>query len=439
MQRMSQGSAPNVPRPMQHLPSAPHTDYSTPMAIPPPTPETARFRRKRETILDAAAALINQHGARGMTLAHVAQAVGLNTTSVTYYFKRKEQLAAACYDRTMARLEAIAEAAAGEADPRARVRHFLHGHMMLQARIRRGEERAVTVLSDLRAMDGPDREALGARFTGILRLVRGFFGPPADAAAKALFTARAHVLMESVLWLPAWLFRYFVDDFDRVEARLFAVFDHGIAPAGARWAPAAVPLDAAQPDAADPAHQFLVAATRLINERGYRGASVERIASELGVTKGSFYHHLDAKDDLVVACFRHSFLTLSRAQRAADAAGGNQWDRLSATIALLLEIQLGEEGPLLRTTALQALPPEMRMRVVERSNRIARRFAGTMIDGISEGSIRAIDPLIAAQALMVTLNAAYELRGWARGMAPGEAVAVYASTLATGLFDPVRG
>ena len=52
---------------------------------------------------------------------------------------------------------------------------------------------------------------------------------------------------------------------------------------------------------------FLLAATRLINELGYRGASVQRIASELNVTKGSFYHHLDAKDDLVAACYRRSF------------------------------------------------------------------------------------------------------------------------------------
>ncbi|MBB5686588.1 TetR/AcrR family transcriptional regulator [Sphingobium boeckii] len=403
-------------------------------------PETARFQRKRETILDAASALINEHGAKGMTLADVAQSVGLNTTSVTYYFKRKEQLAAACYDRTMARLEAVAHAAAAQADPRARVRHFLHSHFTLQARVRRGEERSVTVLSDMRAMEGPDRAALGDRFRGILRTVRGFFGPPSDEAAKALHTARTHVLMENMLWLPGWLFRYFVDDFDRVEQRLFDLFDHGIAPANAHWAPVQARLDADAllegPELAR--HNFLVAATRLINERGYRGASVDRIASELNVTKGSFYHHLDAKDDLVVECFRHSFLTLSRAQREADAAGGAQWERLCSAMAMLLEIQLGTDGPLLRTTALQALPPDMRNRVVERSNRLARRFAGTMIDGISEGSIRAIDPIIAAQSLMVMLNAAYELRTWSAGLDRSAAVSAYASTLAFGLFDPPR-
>ena len=69
-------------------------------------------------------------------------------------------------------------------------------------------------------------------------------------------------------------------------------------------------------------HAFLLAATRLINELGYRGASVQRIAAELNVTKGSFYHHLDAKDDLVIACYRRSFDTISDAQRLAEVGRG---------------------------------------------------------------------------------------------------------------------
>ena len=36
-------------------------------------------------------------------------------------------------------------------------------------------------------------------------------------------------------------------------------------------------------------------------------SQVDEIAAELGVSTGSFYHHLDNKDDLVVACFRRSF------------------------------------------------------------------------------------------------------------------------------------
>ena len=60
-----------------------------------PEPEragTERFRAKRDAILAAAATAINEQSAKGMTFADVARRVGLNTTSVTYYFKRKEDL-----------------------------------------------------------------------------------------------------------------------------------------------------------------------------------------------------------------------------------------------------------------------------------------------------------------------------------------------------------
>ena len=105
-------------------------------------------------------------------------------------------------------------------------------------------------------------------------------------------------------------------------------------------------------------------------------------------------------------------------------------------MATLLDVQLFSEFPLLRTTALQALPNELRDDVLDRSNRMARRFAGMMIDGITGGSVKRIDPLIASQAVMGALNSAYDLRGWIQPVDPAAAIAYYASTLAFGLFAP---
>src|SRR5204862_5342102 len=72
--------------------------------------------------------------------------------------------------------------------------------------------------------------------------------------------------------------------------------------------------------------------------------------------------------------------------------------RSSDLIAALLDYQFGERGPLLRTTALSGLPPQVRSTMIDRSNRIARRFAGMLSDGIAQGSIRAIDPLVASRS-----------------------------------------
>ena len=409
---------------------------STPaLADPSPSTEPTRFERKRELILDAATELINQRGVKGMTFVEVAQRVKLNTASVTYYFRLKEQLAAAVFEMTLGRLEAMVREAGAQADPRARVARYLGLHFELRARIRRGEERPIALLSDMRALENPVRAPLTRHYSAIFRGVREFFGEPHDAPHKALQTARAQALMETVFWLPAWLDRYSVADYGRVQRRMFEVFDRGLAPDDAPWAPRPLDLGPSGAELEPGRANFLRAATRLISERGYRGASVERIALELKVTKGSFYHHMEAKDDLVLECFKRSYERVSQAQRAADGVGGSHWTRLSSSIAALLDIQFAGDWPLLRTTALQTLPADVRPDVIERSNRMALRFAGALADGITEGSIRAVDPMIASQAIMATLNAANELHNWASPWPRGYAVALYASTLAHGLFD----
>ena len=394
---------------------------------------TQRFRAKRDAILAAAAEAINEHSAKGMTFADVAQRVGLNTTSVTYYFKRKEDLAAACFEYTLEQLQAMLDTALEESTPERRVARYLAINMDRLARIKRGEATAFAVLSDLRAMEEPVKSRLMTGWREVFRKTRLLWGQGRTRTETDLYGARAHVVLENTFWLPAWIGRYELDQYPRVEARLMDVFAGGIAAAGASWAPDLIDLDH---DEEEPGREaFFLAATRLINELGYRGASVQKIASQLNVTKGSFYHHLDAKDDLVLACYRRSLETIADALRRGEAAPGSYWQRLSSVIATLLDFQFSERGPLMRTTALSGLPRASRAALVDRSNSIARRYAGMLSDGIAEGSIRPIDTLIASQALMALQNAAFDMRKWAGTMPRERAIAFYASTLCFGLFD----
>src|SRR3569623_181335 len=394
---------------------------------------TKRFKAKRDAILAAAAEAINEQSAKGMTFADVAQRVGLNTTSVTYYFKRKEDLAAACFEHTLESLQAMLEEALTESTPKARVARYLAINFERFARIERGEEKAFATLSDLRAMEDPSRSRLMAGWQRVFRLTRSLWGTPDSRIETDLYGARAHVLLENTFWIPAWLIRYELDQYDRVRARLMEVFDHGIAADGEGWAPTLIDFEHDEPEPGREA--FLLAATRLINELGYRGASVQKIASELNVTKGSFYHHLDAKDELVIACYKRSFATITETIRIGSAAQGDWWHRLTSIIASLLDVQFTERGPLLRTTALNGLPRPVRSAMIDRSNRIARRYGGMLSDGAADGSIRTVDPMIIAQSLMALQNAAFDMRKWASTMSRDRAVAMYASTLAFGMFD----
>ena len=45
--------------------------------------------------------------------------------------------------------------------------------------------------------------------------------------------------------------------------------------------------------------EVLDAAAKVFYERGYAGASIQDVADELGILKGSLYHYIDSKEDLL--------------------------------------------------------------------------------------------------------------------------------------------
>jgi hypothetical protein len=84
--------------------------------------------------------------------------------------------------------------------------------------------------------------------------------------------------------------------------------------------------------------------------------------------------------------------------------------RLHSVVAALAEFQISPAGPLMRTSALQSLPEDMRIRLIEASDRIARRFSGMVSDGIAEGALRPVDPAVASQMLNAAINAVADRR-----------------------------
>lgn len=122
---------------------------------PSPTEISDKFRRKRNQILDAAAREINRRGLKGLTLVEVARAVGLNTPSVTYYFRRKDLLAEAAMERSIERWGALVARAEAEPDPRRAVRALIHAYLGLSAGSRRCSARPRTAAPAPASWRGP--------------------------------------------------------------------------------------------------------------------------------------------------------------------------------------------------------------------------------------------------------------------------------------------
>jgi AcrR family transcriptional regulator len=397
---------------------------------------TDRFARKREAIIAAATGILNRRGVKGMTLADVAASVDLITTSVTYYFKKKEDLAVACFLSSIDRFDTLVTAAMAASAPRDRLYRFLILYLELNKRIRRAEEAPVAIFADIRALRDPHQTHVSEAYNKLFRKMRAMLQDHPDQWERSIANARAHIVLEQVWWSQNWLARYDVDDYERIGERFFDVLANGVGTKSAVWSPhfvdrVAPPLVTHQQRARD---TFLKAATRLINQRGYRGASVEKISAQINVTKGSFYHHNEAKDDLVIACFERSFDIIKSVQSIAMQEPGTHWSRLCSAAAALVAFQVSDGGPLLRTSAITALPEAMRQDMLHRWGRSSDRFSAIISDGIAEGSIRPVDPVIAAHLMNATLNAAAGMRQQ-KDVTKEDTVELYAKPMLMGVFS----
>lgn len=404
--------------------------------------QTARFERKREAILETAARLFNARGLGGATLSDVAQGVGLTTASVTYYYRRKEDLAAACLLRAIETLDRLVSEAWAAPAPRERLIRLIERYFARLADAAEARAPVLITFWDLRALAGPQAEAVMAAFIALYRRVRELFRDPSGPAFTRLEqNARAHLVFSALIRAQAWTERYEIDDYPRAAARMADILVNGLAGSGRRWAAHALDIapqgsPQSSGDAGEVSREaFLRAATQLVNEHGYRGASVDRISARLNVTKGSFYHHNETKDDLVVACFRHTFEVMRRAHTAALTASDDGWTRLCAFAAALARYQLSETGPLLRVSALSATAESLRPGLMAELRRLSAKTAGVVADGIADGSLRAVDPVIAADLLLGLTNAAVELDKWAPGATLDTAPDLFVKPLMTGVFE----
>lgn len=89
--------------------------------------------------------------------------------------------------------------------------------------------------------------------------------------------------------------------------------------------------------------QLMLAAARVLNERGYEAASLREICAAAGILPGSLYYHFRSKEDLFVSLHAEGFRQLNEAVDTAIARESNAWGRLEAACAAHLTLLVGAE------------------------------------------------------------------------------------------------
>ena len=367
-----------------------------------------KYAERQARIITVATRIINRRGVSGMTLAQVASEMGMTPANIAYYFKTKEDLAVASFLTELPRLIGIFDTNPEAPFPE-RVTGLIDTYFNYVCRIDRGLEAELVSPNDIRALNSDDVSAV---YANVFRSLRArAFGRLAATSNRQAGNALTHLLLAQLNWFQAWKFKLHPRDYERFGRRVGDVLMNGVV--NRVGAPDRLklpnPLPVSEPGEGVAKDAFLQAATELINEQGYHGASVERISARLSVSKGSFYHHVEAKDDLIRACFERTMEIIHATIAEAEAKTSSALDALALLAATLVHRQLSGESSLLRLSAGTTLPESLQANVYIEYNQIAVRIASMFSDGVVDGSIRPLDSYVAAEVFLGMVNAADEL------------------------------
>ena len=152
-----------------------------------------------------------------------------------------------------------------------------------------------------------------------------------------------------------------------------------------------------------------VAALRIFREKGYHGASMQDIADAVGLLKGSLYHYIESKEELLARVFEGA-LEDTLADLGKIAAGnGSARERMRAMVrayALAIVRNLDAVGVYLREW--RALPSRDLAVVRERRRAMRRLFEGVIADGMRARDFARGDTKLAALAIVGMCNWLYE-------------------------------
>ena len=147
------------------------------------------------------------------------------------------------------------------------------------------------------------------------------------------------------------------------------------------------------------------AATRLFRERGFHATSMQDLAEALGMNRGSLYHYIESKDDLLWAIVSDALARLDARVRPWLEAGGPAGERLERAIDahLAFAAEHGDEMALIQIE-LRSLPDERRREIIGRRDAYEAAWRRTIRDGIAAGELRAVDVPLASIAILSACN-----------------------------------
>lgn len=148
----------------------------------------------------------------------------------------------------------------------------------------------------------------------------------------------------------------------------------------------------------------LRAAVRTFNAHGFYASSLDDVATSLGISKPTIYHHLGNKDQVLFECVSRGIEQLQEAAVSAHDAPGTGFEKLRAFLCRWAEINMDDFGRCVVNTTEEMLSPESAQRFRELKRGIDTSLRDMVKAGMDDGSLAPGDPKIVTFAIIGMLN-----------------------------------
>ncbi len=160
--------------------------------------------------------------------------------------------------------------------------------------------------------------------------------------------------------------------------------------------------------ATDRNQDILRTAARLFRLYGYHGTSMQDLAEALGLQRGSLYHYIDSKEEILFTLMQDAIESFIGQVEPIVASPGPAPDRLRQAVAAHLRVLVAiPDTVAVFLHELKSLSPENQRRVVALRDHYESLFRRLVAEGIAEGSFRPVDPKVATFAILGILNWPY--------------------------------
>src|SRR5271157_2039355 len=152
------------------------------------------------------------------------------------------------------------------------------------------------------------------------------------------------------------------------------------------------------------------AAAKVFRTKGYHAATVRDIADEVGLLKGSLYHHFDSKEELLYLVVKEPIAQMYRTMAEIAAADGRATDKLRRAISAHLEA-FDRHYPHLFVYLRERESVKRRFRemIGFSPKEYERCWQQILRDGIENGEFRPdLDIRVASYGLLGMLNWSYK-------------------------------